>query len=229
MTAYSAAVVLYGNGQRSGVITNLTIGEFEMREEGEHELVVIPCVHHKTGTQGLAQLVISEDIEDLLVYYYETIRSNIVPAEDTYKNLFFLTFNGTSYTQVYRRMREVLSVGKIEPPQPSHYRVLISSESRRYLDEQKRRNVIKHLSHSMQTSEKYYEFMDTTDATEAHATIHKLSQNRRWSRRDIALLTERWPLSGNPPLLRESRQFIRDFGLTRSAKDVCYKWQLLTR
>ena len=61
-------------------------------------------------------------------------------------------------------------------------------------------------------------------ATEAHATIHRLSQNRRWSKRDITLLTERWPLSGNPPLLRESRQFIKDFGLTRSAKDVCYKW-----
>ena len=89
MTAYAAAVVPYGNGKRSGVITNLTIGEFEMREEGEHELVVIPCVHHKTGTQGLAQLVISEDIEDLLIYYYQTIRSNIVPAEDSYKNLFF--------------------------------------------------------------------------------------------------------------------------------------------
>ena len=54
-----------------------------MREEGEDELVMIPCVHHKTGTQGLVQLVISEDIEDLLIYYHQTIRLNIVPAEDS--------------------------------------------------------------------------------------------------------------------------------------------------
>ena len=63
ITAYGTAVTVYGNGQRSGVITNLAIAEFNMREEGEQpSLVVIPCVHHKTSSQGLAQLVISEDM-----------------------------------------------------------------------------------------------------------------------------------------------------------------------
>jgi len=33
----NTAITLYGNGQRSGVITNLTISEFEMREEEEEE------------------------------------------------------------------------------------------------------------------------------------------------------------------------------------------------
>jgi len=44
ITAYAAATVVYGNGQRSGVITNLTIDEFNIREEGNDGLVVIPCV-----------------------------------------------------------------------------------------------------------------------------------------------------------------------------------------
>ena len=47
VTAYVAAITLYGNGQRSGVISNLTISEFQLREKEENDMVVIPCVHHK--------------------------------------------------------------------------------------------------------------------------------------------------------------------------------------
>ena len=67
----------YGNRQRSGVITNLTIEECEMWEESYSEecgdMVEIPCVHHKTGPQGLAYLVITEEIDDIQ-YYYDNIR-----------------------------------------------------------------------------------------------------------------------------------------------------------
>ena len=52
VTAYAAALTLYRNGQRSGVISNLTTSEFELREEQEDETVVIPCIHHKTASQG---------------------------------------------------------------------------------------------------------------------------------------------------------------------------------
>ena len=42
VTAYAAVTIVYGNGQRSGVINNLTIEEYQLREEGENDLVVIP-------------------------------------------------------------------------------------------------------------------------------------------------------------------------------------------
>ena len=92
ITAYAAAATVYGNGQRSGVITNLTIAEFEMREESYSEesgdVVVIPCVHHKTGAQGLAYLVISEDIDAVIQYYYDYIRQAITPADNCQGYLF---------------------------------------------------------------------------------------------------------------------------------------------
>ena len=135
VTVYAAAIILYGNGQRSGVITNLTISELQMREEEEDEKVVIPCVHHKTTSQGLAQLVVTEDSKHLLVYYHEKIRTTIVPAGNTCQDKFFLAFNGGLYTQVYRRMKEGLSVDNIHPPVPSDYQVLISYDARRYLGE----------------------------------------------------------------------------------------------
>ena len=185
ITAYAAALTLYGNAQRSEVITNLTVAEFSMRQDEKEGFVVIPCVHHKTGSQGLAQLVVTEDCEHMLEYYYNTIKIKIKPAQDIYQGRFFLTFNGQEYTQVYRRIKGALSTRDLCPPQPSHYCILISSEARRHLNEQKQRNVVKHLSHSMQTSHRYYEFMDTTDATKAHGTIRMPSLQRRWSREDI--------------------------------------------
>ena len=182
VTAYAAAVTLYGNGQRSGVISNLTISEFELREEEENDMVVIPCVHHKTASQGMAQLAVTTNIEEVLLFYHNKIRTNIVPAEEEHKDKFFLTFYGGMYTQVYRRLREGLSVGNMDPPVPSKYRVLVSSDARRYLLEHDRSNVVKHLSHSMRTSELYYEHMNTKDATDAHASIQRLSMKRKWSK-----------------------------------------------
>jgi len=77
VTAYTVAMILYGNGQRSGVISNLTIGEFELREEEENNKVIIPCVHHKTS-QGISQLVVIANIEEVLLFYYEMIQTKLV-------------------------------------------------------------------------------------------------------------------------------------------------------
>ena len=64
--------------------------------------MVIPCVHHKTASQGLVQLMVTEDIKHLLVYYHEKVHTTIVPVDNTCQDKFFLPFNGSLYTQVYR-------------------------------------------------------------------------------------------------------------------------------
>ena len=208
-------------------MTNLKISEFDLREEEADDMVIIPCVHHKTGAQGMAQLAVTTDVEEVLIYYYEHIRVKIEPAEDGHRDNFFLTYNGGVYTQVYRKIKESLSVGKIQPPPPSEYRIVISSDSRRYLPEIERRNVVKHLSHTMKTSEQYYEIMNTKDATAAHATIKQLSLNRRWSKDEITSLTDHWPLSGSPPVFKDCKEYIKQLSMARDAKDVIYKWQQL--
>ena len=43
----------------------------------------------------------------------------------------------------------------------------------------------------MQTSKMYYELMDVSDASEAHASINSLSMLRRWGRDEIAKITEK--------------------------------------
>ena len=233
ITAYAAAATLYGNGQRPGVITTLTISEYGMREENYNEqcgdVVVIPCVHHKTGAQGLAYLVITKDTDDIIEYYLQHIRQVIAP-KDACKNLLFLTISGEEYTQVYRRTKKALATESMVPPPPGLYRILISTEARRHLDEMSRRKTIKHLSHSASTSEHYYEFLNQTDATEAHATISTLSTIRRWTQSETNLLTLRWPLTGDPPTMKAIQTFIKgNAHIKRTCKEVISKWNQLHR
>ena len=74
---------------RSGVITNLRISEFDLQHEEDDN---IPCVHHKTGAQAIAQLAVTTDIEDMLIYYFNNIRSRI-EIKDIHKDNFFVAFN----------------------------------------------------------------------------------------------------------------------------------------
>ena len=84
----------------SGVITNLRISEFDLRHEEDDNIMIIPCVHHKMCAQAMAQLAVTIDIKDILIYYFNNIRSQIEPTKDIHKDNFFVTFNVWLYTQV---------------------------------------------------------------------------------------------------------------------------------
>ena len=159
--------------------------------------------------------------------YLDNIRPTVTPL-DSCKDYFFLTHSGDQYYQVYRQTKKSLETKSMVPPQPSLYRVLISTDARRHLDETKRCKMVKHLSHSAHTSEVYYEYMNSNDATKAHANIKALSTRQRWNQYEIELLTTRWPLSGNHPTMRDIRNFIKDNrNMTRSSKEILAKWQQL--
>ena len=59
LIAFAAASIIYKNCQRSGVVTNLTIDEFQNRQRADDGMIVMTCLNHKTGPQGRVQLVIS--------------------------------------------------------------------------------------------------------------------------------------------------------------------------
>jgi len=159
-----------------------------MREEvpgndPSRDKVVIPCVHHKTGTAGLAFLVITEEIDNIIQCYYDKILQTIVPVAGCEEYL-FLTRRGWQYTQVHWHIKDSLGVTSITPPQPKLYRIVVSTEARQHLDEVKRHNTVKHPSHCGQTSEKFYEYMNSYYATEAHDNISVLSALRRWTQHE---------------------------------------------
>ena len=178
LIAFAAALILYENCQRSGVVTNLTTAEFENRQVANNGMIVVFCLNHKTGPQGMAQLVISKSTEELLKKYYCLVRNKVIPDEGC-DGLFFLTANGKRYQQVFRKIKEAAVANgftDILPPPPSKYRILMSTEAARTFNDCDLRKVSRHLSHSEQTSRKYYEFADTKDATDAHKKIRLLSK-----------------------------------------------------
>ena len=230
VTAYVAACILYDNGQRSGVVTNLRIVEFKKRQPSEHDTgeTIIPCLHHKTGCQGIARLVVTCDIEKLLVEYYTTIRKRIRAKELIHQNRFFLTTNGSPYDQVYRRMNDALSIGNLRLPAPKDYRIVVTTDAARELNDADLRRLAKHLSHSSETSRKYYEYSNTSDSILAHQALRHLSNQRKWSREHTAALLKEWPLTRHHhPGLAVCMDISRRHHMNRTGKQLLDRWRQL--
>jgi len=229
LTAYAAACLLYSNGQRSGVITSLRIIEFNQRQPCDHDTdeVVINCLHHKTAPQGIAHLVVTRDIEKLLVDYYNKVRQKIRAYNFSHSNRFFLTINGSLYTQVYRRIKDTLSVGRLKPPRPKDYRILVATDAARQLNDADLRRVARHLCHSTETSRQYYQFSNTNDSMLAHQALQNLSERRKWSTQHMNVLLKEMPLRKSPPSLMMCREFAKRHKLKRTGKDVFNKWRQL--
>jgi len=145
-------------------------------------LIVIPCLHHKVTAHKLALLVITQELEDVLQYYYDNIRSTITPEYPFLQKHFFSTYSGGEHTQVYRHIKLALTPNGVVLPVLGLYRIKVSSEVRHYLNEKKHQNIVKHLNHSKPHILRTY---DTYDTSEAHASLHTLSMLRRWSRNEI--------------------------------------------
>ena len=75
-------------------MTNVTISEFGMRQVEKNGQVVISYCNHKTTSQGLAQLMVTKDGEELLMFYLEKVDVKITPATDVPTRQFVLFFNG---------------------------------------------------------------------------------------------------------------------------------------
>ena len=227
LTAYCAAQIIYQNSQRSGVIENVTIEEYNNRIQNEKEKVVITCAEHKTGTQGAAQLVIDRKSEMLLERYSKLVRDKI-QANDDSKHLLFVTTTGKRYTQVYRKLKEVFKEYKIDLPTPSDYRIVVSTDASDFLKDEDYRAVARHLGHSTETSRRFYEIARPDSAVKVHGTIKKMAKERRWPARDITTLRRIWPMhKTHPPNIKISVQIQKELQNKRSIKDIINKWKYL--
>lgn len=232
LTAYCAAKIVYTNGQRSGVIENVTVQEFMNRTENEDGMTIITCKHHKTGPQGAARLVLTKTTDGLFNKYFNLIRQRIKPHEGI-NHLFFLTANGRKYTQVYRKIQEAININNIkgiELPAPSQYRRVVRTHASQSLNDQGLRNLAKHMCHSSETARQYYEYSNYSDAVTAHHTITEMAQRRTWSQEETDALLKAWPLQNPRPelktctLIKEKCNFEE-----RSPKNIQDKWRQLQK
>ena len=89
--SYIAAAIVFSNAQRPGVITNMTISEFQQRLNINGK-ILIQVLHHKTASSmGPANIVITPGQEKMMMQYLQLIRWKVVPQKDEFSNVFFLT------------------------------------------------------------------------------------------------------------------------------------------
>ena len=231
LTAYCAAMILYYNGQRYGVIENVTIEEFTRRIKNEEGTVVMTCMQHKTSsTQGLAHLVFKKTTDELLSKYYSLVHQRIQPKEGA-SQLLFLTVNGSRYSQVYRKLQEAIKVNKIkdvELPKPSQYCNVGRTDGSHSLPDPGLRNMSRHMCHSSETARKYYKYSDLSDAVLAHKTITEMAKRRAWSKEETEALLEAWPLEISRPELKICSVLKDKCNLShRTTKNIHEKWRQL--
>ena len=229
LTAYCAAKIVYSNGQRPGVIENVTTEEFLRRHEHQSGKMVITCQHHKTGVQGAAQLVVDKFTDELLDTYYRLVRQRVKAHEGTH-HLFFLTFNGRRYTQVYRKIQEAITniIKDTVLPAPSQYRRVVRTDASQALSDNSLRNLAKHMCHSSETVRQYYEFSDISGAISAHTTITDMAKRRQWSTQETETLLKAWPLEKPRPDLKSCAFIKEKYNLpARTPKNIQDKWRQL--
>jgi len=230
VTAYCAARIVYSNSQRSGVVENLTTEEFlNRKEDPETGEIIITCHHHKTGPQGVANIVIDKSTDQVMDSYIKYVRQRANPNDDT-EHLFFLTTTGRRYTQVYRKMTEAfvtVNTTNIKLPPPKQYRILVGTDCSKNLTDQGLRNVAKHMSHSSETARKYYEFSNASDAINAKTTIVQMAMRRKWTDKETTNLLEAWPLENAKPNLKTCSIIKEKYNFERTPKNILDKWRQL--
>lgn len=128
---------------------------------------------------------------------------------------------------MYHRIKEALSVGRLKPPRPKDYRIVVATDAARELNDADLRRVSRHLCHRTETSRQYYQFSNTNESVLAHQALQNLSERRKWSTQHITALLKEWSLRNNPPGLMMYREIAKKHNMNRTGKDVLNKWRQL--
>ena len=87
--------ITIANAHRSGVLANMTIGEFEKAKETEQGSVVIKVSQHKTAdTHGPASVVLSPTLFTYLKVYVSEVRRQVSKSNDDKSLPVFLSWSG---------------------------------------------------------------------------------------------------------------------------------------
>ena len=96
LNAYLAANLMFLSAQRPAAIRNMTIEEYNNKEENNEveSCHLIKVARHKTEALGPARLFASKEITSLMNIYLQHIRTVIKPQSKELQSRFFLTPTG---------------------------------------------------------------------------------------------------------------------------------------
>ena len=171
--AYLAANIIYMNAQRPVVIENMTIDEFQNRQNGDNEDVFIRALKHKTTAQGPANIVITRAIERLMCLHLDNLRTKIIPQSQQLESRLFLSHTGNRSRKIYETIKNTAETTcHLTLPNPSLYRKVVATTAFNHLQSDKMRALNKQMCHSYETSRKYYQLPKTEQSIQVKQTLH---------------------------------------------------------
>lgn len=231
--AYLAAMLMYNNSQRPGVIENMTTEEFESRKDQENNRVLIRVLKHKTASStGPADIIINKHCEDIMSRYNNFIRANISPQCEMLEKRFFLTRTGNAFRKISETIQKVAEAYGIQMPTASLHRKVMATtaHSDDTLSEGKMRALNKHMSHSAATSSKYYQLPGSKNAVNMYDTIKELTKRKFFTTKEDGILMKEWPIEkAATPTLELCRRITERYSMQRSAKQLQDRWVTLSK
>lgn len=224
--AYLAASIIFENAQRPGVVQQMTVQEFKERTQIATDKTLIKVLRHKTITsRGPANVVITPDVESLMLRYYNNIRSKITPQSQEFSNRFFLTHTGIEFRKISEVIVNVAKQFGISVPTAKLHRKVVVTNADEELVDQDNRALHQHMSHSAETATRYYKFPGSKKAAKAHADIEKIMKRRHFTEAEDEKILSEWPLSkGITPTLALCTKIIERYTMERTNKQLQDRW-----
>ena len=231
--SYLAAILMYKNSQRPGVVENMTISEFQQRRDQGNSKVLIRVLKHKTCTStGPANIIINKNCEQVMCQYHDLIRSKIVAQSVALSKLFFLTSTGNAFKKVSETIQKVAGAHNISVPTASLHRKVTKTIA--HCDEETTEGTMRalnrHTSHSDATSSKFYQLPAAKTAVNVYNTIKQLSKKRFFTAQEDRIITKEWPVGkGATPPLELCRRISEKYNIERTAKQLQDRWLTLSK
>ena len=111
---FLAANVIFSNAQRPGVVQYMTVEEFEQRIETGNKQILIAVIEHKTAVLGPAHIVISSEVETLMIGYLNNVRVRVHASQ--YSTRFFLTYTGNEFCKISEKIAHVAKQFNVKTP-----------------------------------------------------------------------------------------------------------------
>jgi len=152
----------------------MTVEEFEQRIETGNEKMLIAVMEHKTSMLGPAHIVISSEVENLMVEYLNNVRVRVCSSQ--YNARFFLT--GNEFCKISEKIAHVAKQFNLNMPTACLHHKVITTVGYEELNPKDYQSLNEHMSHSPHTAYKYYQFPETArKAAVMHDHIVKLTKN----------------------------------------------------
>ena len=226
---FLAANIIFNNAQRPGVAQYMTVQEFDERTETGNEQSLIVVMEHKTAMLGPAYIVISSEIDRLMVSYMKNVRTRVHASECSTR--FFLTNTGKEFCKISEKIAYVARHHNLKTPTACLHRKVISTAGYEKLTPTDYQSLNQHMSHSPHTAYKYYQFPETaTKAAAMHDHIVQLTKKQQFTQEEDDLLLTEWPLTViNTPSLEICRDIILKYSIDKSDKQLQDRWRTLKK